>query len=169
MGKNIDLRKVKVGDEKVLAYIQTESWKAAFGEILSREEIEKFSDVKKAEEMYSMLLKEDIGNGYILSVGGKPHCIAYWNDAREENMKGYAELICIHSLAENWGVGYGSIMMEYILEEVRRAGFKDLILWVFEENSRARKFYEKYGFVLTEKSKMFSNAKEVMYYKSLVK
>lgn len=90
MGKNIDVRKVKVGDEKVLAYIQTESWRAAFGEILSREEIEKFSDVKKAEEMYSMLLKEDIGNGYILSVHGKPHCIAYWNDAREENMNGYA-------------------------------------------------------------------------------
>lgn len=41
------------------------------------------------------------------------------------------------------------------------------MLWVFKENHRARKFYEKHGFVLTEKSKEFSNAIEVMYCKDL--
>ena len=36
MEKNADIRKVKIGDENTLAYIQTESWKLAFQQILSK-------------------------------------------------------------------------------------------------------------------------------------
>lgn len=167
MESNVDIRKVKIGDEKVLAYIQTESWKFAFSKILSKEDLEKYTNINKAEEMYTVLLNKDIGNGFILSVDGKPHCIAYWNKTRDEEMDNYAEIICIHSLYENWGKGYGSIMMEYILKEIKGTGFNKVMLWVFEENNRARKFYENHGFVLTEKSKKFSDAIEVMYYKEL--
>lgn len=34
MGK-VEIRQAKVGDEGILAYIQTESWKKAFAKILS--------------------------------------------------------------------------------------------------------------------------------------
>ena len=36
---NVIIRKAIPGDEQVLAYIQTESWKAAFAGILSLEEL----------------------------------------------------------------------------------------------------------------------------------
>ena len=36
---NVFIRKAIPGDEQVLAYIQTESWKAAFAGILSPEEL----------------------------------------------------------------------------------------------------------------------------------
>ena len=117
--------------------------------------------------MYKTLLSENIGNGFIMTVNEKPHCLAYWDKLRDEEMEGYAELICIHSLSDNWGKGYGTLMMDHILNEIRNAGFKKVMLWVFEENNRARKFYEKHGFYLTEKRKMFSNAVEVMYSKDL--
>jgi len=167
MERNINIRKVKIGDEKVLAYIQTESWKAAFHSILSKEDLNKYTNIDEAEDMYKMLLDNGIGHGYILSVDGTPHCIAYWNKSREEEMKDHAELICIHSLSGNWGKGYGSMMLEYILQEMKDAGFNKAMLWVFEENARARSFYEKYGFILTDKSQMFSDAVEVMYCKEL--
>ncbi len=41
------------------------------------------------------------------------------------------------------------------------------MLWVFKENYMARKFYENNGFVLTEKTKVFNDAIEVMYCKYL--
>lgn len=94
MEGNINIRKVKVGDEKVLAYIQTESWKSAFNKILSKEYLEKYSNINKAEEMYAILLKNNIANGVILSVNDIPHCIAYWDKAREVGMNEYAEIIC---------------------------------------------------------------------------
>lgn len=167
MEGNVVIRRVKVGDEKVLAYIQTESWKAAFGKILSKEDLDKYTNINKAEEMYTMLLNENIGNGFILSVNGEPHCMAYWGETRDEEMVGVAEVICIHSLCGNWGKGFGSMMMDYILKEIKEAGFNKVMLWVFKENHRARKFYENHGYILTEKSKMFSNAIEVMYCKEL--
>ncbi|ASW42793.1 GNAT family N-acetyltransferase [Clostridium isatidis] len=167
MKEKINIRKVKSGDEKILAYIQTESWKNAFNTILSKDDLEKYSNIDKAIEMYSYLLKENIANGYILSLDDNPHCIAYWDKARDEDMEGYAEIICIHSLKNNWGKGYGSIMMEHILKEIKKLGYSKVLLWVFEENKRARKFYEKHKFVLADKSKKFCNAVEVMYCREL--
>ena len=163
LSDNIQIRKVKIGDEKTLAYIQTESWRKAFADIISKEDMEKYADINKAEEMYRYLLKSGVGNGSILLIDDNPHCIAYWDKTREEDMDGYAELICIHSLEDNWGKGYGSMMMEHILKDISAVGFEKVMLWVFEENTRARRFYEKYGFVKTNKTKMFGNSVEVMY------
>lgn len=117
--------------------------------------------------MYYNLLKNNMANGYILFIDDKPHCIAYWDKARDTEMEDYAELICIHSLNNNWAKGYGSVMMEHILQEIKNAGYTKVILWVFKENRRARKFYEKHKFVLADKSKKFSGAIEIMYCREL--
>lgn len=36
--------------------------------------------------MYARLLAEQQGNGYILELDGKPHCVAWWDAARKEDM-----------------------------------------------------------------------------------
>ena len=167
MDKVINIRKVKVGDANTLAFIQTESWKSAFNRILSKEDLDKYTDVNRAITLYSKLLNDNIGNGFILTINENPHCIAYWDKTRDDEMEGNAEIICIHSLCDNWGKGYGTEMMNHILSDIKNSGFSKVMLWVSKENHRARKFYEKHGFVLTEKSKEFSNAIEVMYCKDL--
>lgn len=118
------IREVKAGDEKDLAYIQTESWKKAFSDILSKEDLDRCTNVTNAENMYTQLLHDRSGNGIILLVNDIPHCIAYWDKSREKDMDDFAELICIHSLQDNWSKGYGSIAMEYILNEMKNAGYK---------------------------------------------
>ncbi len=92
---NAEIRKVRQGDAKTLAYIQTESWKAAFAGILDAETLAKCTDADRATAMYQRLLDENKGNGYLLSVDGTPHCIAYWDAARDAAFRGKAELICI--------------------------------------------------------------------------
>lgn len=157
------IRKAVVGDETVLAYIQTESWKAAFNDILSSDVLNKCTDINRATAMYKRLLDNQIGNGYILEVEGKPHMIAYWDATREDDMSGYAELICIHSLPNNWRKGYGSKMMAHLLNDIVEAGFNKTMLWVFEKNDRARRFYEANGFVKSHSVKKGFDATEVMY------
>lgn len=164
---SIEMRRVKMGDERSLAYIQTESWKNAFSSILDRETLERCTEFAKAEEMYRHLLENQIGNGYLLLVAGKPHCIAWWDAARDKAFSGKAELICIHSLPNNWRRGYGSIMMDKILTDIRRAGYAEVILWVFRDNKRARAFYESKGFVLTEYSQQAFGTEELCYRKVL--
>lgn len=157
------IRRAVLGDEETLALIQTESWKAAFADILSPEELKRCTELEKAITMYRKILSAGYGNGYILEVERKPHCIAYWAKTRENNMPGYAELICIHSLSDRWRKGYGSEMMERTLADIKEAGYNKVMLWVFVENERARKFYEAKGFVTYGKLKPNIEPLEICY------
>ena len=161
------IRKVKQGDASDLAYIQTESWKAAFANILEAEILTKCTNIERATAMYQRLLDENKGNGYLLTVDGKPHCIAYWDAARDAAFAGKAELICIHSLPGNWRKGFGSQMMDQVLMDIKQAGFSEVVLWVFRDNQRARAFYEAKGFRLTDISKPAFDTEEILYFKEL--
>ena len=161
------IRTVRPGDEERLAYVQTESWKAAFREIVLAEILAECTALEPAIAMYRRLLNERFGNGYLLDLDGKAHCIAWWSEARDEDSAGCAELICIHSLPENWRKGYGSAMMERVLTDVKKAGYETLVLWVFEKNTRAVRFYESFGFVPSEKKRPSLGAVEEMYCKAL--
>lgn len=161
------IERVKQGDEAALAFIQTESWKAAFKDILSPEVLSRCTNLDKATEMYKRLLEQNKGNGYLLKVEGKPHCIAWWDSTRETDMSGYAELICIHSLPDQWRKGYGSKMMDAVLCDISKAGYSKVMLWVFEGNTRARRFYEVHGFTTKGKVKPGIEPTEICYEKNL--
>ena len=163
----VDIRKVRQGDADTLAYIQTESWKAAFKGIIDDEMLEKCTNIDKARVMYQRLLDDNKGNGYILTVDDKPHCIAYWDSARDLELAGKAELICIHSLPNNWHKGFGSKMMDMVLEDIKKSGYTEVVLWVFRDNLRARAFYEAKGFVLNDVTKEAFDTEEVLYSKML--
>ncbi len=164
---NTIIRKAKLGDEKTLAYIQTESWKSAFTDIISAEDMEKCTDIVKAEALYENVLKSGYAEMSILEIDSKPHCIAAWSKARNPQFSDCAELICIHSLSDNRSKGYGSIMMNHILKEIQDSEYDSVILWVFEKNTLARSFYEKHGFELTDNTQISYGAVEVMYRKEL--
>ena len=164
---NVIIRKAIPGDEQVLAYIQTESWKTAFAGILSPEELVRCTNLEKAEQMYHSILRREGCNMAIELVNDQPHCIAAWGTNRCDLGDAVGELICIHSLQGRWRKGYGSEMMKYVLDDLRQAQYKSVILWVFEANTRARRFYEKHGFKLTEQTKSFNGVTEVMYEKGL--
>ena len=161
------IRKVQQGDELNLAYIQIESWKAAFQDILSAEILQQATDLTHATAMYKQLLDENIGNGYILEVDSQPHCIAWWDKARDNDMSDYAELICIHSLQDNWRKGCGTQMMNRIMDDMKAASYDKVMLWVFTNNVRARKFYESCGFVTYGKVKPCFETEEICYERKL--
>ena len=163
----VQIRRVEAGDETSLAYIQTESWKAAFVGIISAERLAESTKMEHAVDMYQRLLAAHKGNGYILELDGKPHCIAWWDATREKDMPGTAELICIHSLRDNWHKGYGSRMMERVLADAKSAGYARIMLWVFDRNVRAIRFYEAHGFAASGRKQPAFGAVEEMYIREL--
>lgn len=159
------IRKVRQDDAVTLAYIQTTSWKVAFKNIIGDDDLKRLTNLDRVTAMYSRLLNENKGNGYIGELDGKPHCIAYWDRARDAEMSQCAEIILIHSLPDNWRKGFGSKMMDVLLADISNAGYPSAILWVFIENERARKFYEAKGFVATDKVKLALGTTEICYIK----
>ena len=70
------IERVKLGDEATLAFIQTESWKDGFKNILNPDTLQRCTQIDKVTAMYRRDLEQNIGNGYLLKVEGAPHCIA---------------------------------------------------------------------------------------------
>jgi RimJ/RimL family protein N-acetyltransferase len=94
-----------------------------------------------------------------------PCGVVSYNKSRDTDLSDYAEVIAIYAMETHWGSGVGKRMMDYALAELKRLGFKRVMLWTFEANARARRFYEKCGFVVdgAVKESGFNNAKEIRY------
>ena len=82
-------------------------------------------------------------------------------------MSDYAELICIHNLQDSWRKGCGTQMMNRIMDDMKAAGYDKVMLWVFTNNVRARKFYESCGFVTYGKVKPCFETEEICYERKL--
>lgn len=161
------LRPAVMSDAPILAYIQTQAWNAAFGDILTSEVLTQATNLDESENMYRYVLDQRLAHVSLQCVDGIPQGITAWSENRDNLGADTAELICIHSLPQFWGQGYGSHMIQHVLEEAKSAGYERLVLWVFENNERARHFYEKHGFHLTDRTKETFGAKEVLYAKDL--
>lgn len=66
--------------------------------------------------------------------------------ARDDSFNGWGEIISIYVLPELIGQGYGHILFEFVRGKLLELGYDHIYLTVFEDNMRARKFYEKHGF-----------------------
>ena len=58
------------------------------------------------------------------------------------------ELWGIYVLADAWGSGAGTALMAAGVDALRKSGHREVILWVLEDNPRARRFYEREGWAL---------------------
>ena len=78
-----------------------------------------------------------------------------YSKCRDEDKVGTntGEVHAIYLLADYWDKGYGKQMMDFAISELSLAGYREVIVWVLENNNRARHFYEKYGFILDGSSK----------------
>lgn len=159
------IRSAQFSDAAALADTLCCSWSAAFSEILTAEDLAKNVKLQKRTEMFEDILKID-GIHNIIAIDGKNPCgFCSYGKSRDNDPSDYGEIIAIHTKPEYWGKGVGKALMDRALLELRRQGYSQVILWTFERNSRARHFYEKYGFVNDGmiKDSGFANAKETRY------
>jgi len=96
-------------------------------------------------------------------IGTASFCKSRW-----EKYSDYGEVVSIYFLPSYIGKGYGKVLLNKCIEELKQCGFNKVLLWVLEDNHRARKFYEKNGFIGSE---VFmddniggKNIREVLYF-----
>jgi GNAT superfamily N-acetyltransferase len=61
---------------------------------------------------------------------------------------GAGELESLYLHPASIGRGLGRALLAHSVEDLRRQGFDPLVLWAFEANDRARRFYERAGWTL---------------------
>jgi ribosomal protein S18 acetylase RimI-like enzyme len=72
------------------------------------------------------------------------------------------EVARLHVDPESWGQGIGTDLLQHALSELDQRGCSGVGLWVLERNDRARRFYERNGWVLEQGKRTPWPAKEVV-------
>jgi RimJ/RimL family protein N-acetyltransferase len=165
MSSKITIRKATDTDAHDLANILCASWQAAYKDILSPEDLDRNTNKEARTTMFERIVSSDHGNSYIAFCDGFPCGHFHFGDTRDNDLPEYAEIVAIYLTKPYWGTCVGQRMMDFAIAEIKRLGYSKVMLWVFKDNSRARRFYEKNGFVAdgTVKDSGFSSADEVRY------
>ncbi|MBP5604610.1 MAG: GNAT family N-acetyltransferase [Ruminiclostridium sp.] len=131
-------------DPLTISDIYEKSWKYAYKDIIPQSYLDSIPTGRWAGRisnngMNSLVL---LLNGTIIGTAGL--CGSRW-----ERFADHGEIVSIYFLPEYMGKGYGTLLLKRCIEELNRLGYDRILLWVLEDNIRARKFYERNGFAFT--------------------
>lgn len=129
-------------DLSEISGIYEKSWKHAYKNIIPQSFLDSIPEGKWADR-----IGESGINSLVATENGSPVSTASFCRSRWQEYSGYGEVISIYFLPEYIGRGYGKYLLLKCVEELKKLGFSDILLWVLEDNHRAREFYEKNGFV----------------------
>ncbi len=125
-----------------ISSIYERSWKHAYKNMIPQAYLDSIPSGQWVNKtgMNHLVVIED---GQMIGTAG--FCRSRW-----EKYSDYGEIVSIYFLPAYMGKGYGRLLLNRCMEELKQCGFDKILLWVLEENHRARKFYEKNGFICSE-------------------
>jgi ribosomal protein S18 acetylase RimI-like enzyme len=149
----VDVRRAGAEDVEAIAEIHVRSWQSAYRGILPDQLLDGLSVPERAtswrvileggEEHWLILVAE--GGGELTGF-----CAAATPSRDLDADETTAELGALYIDPGHWRRGVGTALLTRALEELRRAGLHDVVLWVLPENHAALAFYERFGFKLEE-------------------
>lgn len=128
-----------------ISNIYETSWKCTYQNIIPQDYLDSIPIGKWADCIY----KADM-NHLVMIKDGRMIGTASFCKSRWEAHHDYGEIVSIYFLPEYIGQGYGKLLLDKCIEELKRCGFDKILLWVLEDNHRARRFYEKNGLICSE-------------------
>ena len=165
---NITIRLATYADKQAMADIHSRSWEVAYKDIIPAEYIKGSSSAREA--IWERILSVDNTIHYIILKDNTPVGIVTVGPPQQEEIQikndigiddSFWELHGIYLHPDYYRRGIGTKALEFAMDKARSAGKTNMVLWVFEENLNAIKFYEKCGFVPDGASKVYNCGKEM--------
>lgn len=132
-------------DKLAISKIYEESWKYAYKNIIPKDYLDSIEEGRwvAALDICEWQTFVCIDNGKY--IGTSSFC-----KSRFEQYPNCGEIISIYFLPEYMGKGYGKELLEAVVSELKTQGYKEIFLWVLDDNIVAKNFYEKQGFLQTD-------------------
>ena len=138
----MQVRRARLDDAAAIAEVQIRTWQAAYEHVFGAERLaanapnvelwERVLGTSRAD----VHVAEDEGVAGFVSTGA----------SRDDDAD--AELYGIYLLPSAWGTGAGTALMATGLDAMCARFSGEAVLWVLEDNPRARRFYEREGWAL---------------------
>lgn len=141
----IRIRLATPKDAKTMGEIHHHSWEKAYENLMSSDYIrQKFPTTM---ELYQKTLFENNDTQYVLEYNEIPVGIMCVDlPYGEEKDTTILELHRLYIHPDYWHMGIGTIAINFAFNKAKNSGIKKMIVWVFENNNIAVKFYEAFGF-----------------------
>ncbi len=126
-------------DAEDVARVHIETWQAAYAHVLPREGLERLSGERGARRAELHRRSPPIvaeANGEI---------VGFVSVGPGDDPGTDGELYAIYVHPDHWSAGFGRQLIQAGEERLRELGHSHVILWVLEDNPRARRFYELAG------------------------
>ncbi|MES1248107.1 MAG: GNAT family N-acetyltransferase [Actinomycetota bacterium] len=144
----MQVRRARPADAAAIAEAHVRSWQQAYEHVFGAEKLEALNTEARTRLAEQAIAEADVAvaeddEGGVVG-------FAYVRESRD--VEGEGELWAIYCVAEAWGTGAGTALMDWAKEALRRR--RDVAtLWVLEDNPRARRFYEREGWTLDGEAK----------------
>jgi len=133
------------GDAEAIARVHVRTWQEAYVHLFGAEALAGL-DVGRRAEWWRRAVATP---GYAVFVAESDGAVvAFASIGPSSDPDAGGELYAIYAVPEAWGTGVGPALMRDCVDALRAAGHDDAVLWVFADNPRARRFYEREGWRL---------------------
>jgi ribosomal protein S18 acetylase RimI-like enzyme len=142
------IRRALVGDAERIAEVHVAAWRAAYRNLLDEPLLEGFH-VPARTIIWREVLSQSEPNSLVAvatgEVVGFVHFVGMDSGGDGGRM---GEVTSIYVEPSHWRRGYGGELLSRALAELGEKGCLEAVMWVFEANGPARRFYETHGFAL---------------------
>jgi ribosomal protein S18 acetylase RimI-like enzyme len=140
------VRPARPDDAEAIARVHVATWRAAYAHAVPAETLAGV-DVGERTELWKRFLPGPNAI-FVGEIDGEVRGFVSVGESGDD--PGVGELFAIYVLPEAWGSGLGTGLIERGEEELRARGFAAAVLNVLADNPRARRFYERQGWVRGE-------------------
>ena len=145
----LSLRDAALDDARSIAEVHVESWRWAYQGQLPDETLDGL-DVTEREAGWLAALASDDARARVIVAERRDRVVGFASIGAtrdDDHPEGAGEVYAIYVTENAAGTGVGRELLERSTEALRDAGFVCATLWVLETNDRARRFYERAGWV----------------------
>ena len=141
-GSGLVLREASGEDVPGLAHLHLAAWRKAFPGILPERYLAELSEDGFRARWRELLELRGRTNLVAASESGEMLGFVAFGRSREDAAA--CEIYGLYVHPDSWRAGVGTALMRAALERI--GGGLRVLLWVMEDNTRARRFYERAGF-----------------------
>ena len=172
----MEIRNAEVGDARAIAEVHVASWRVAYRDLLPAADLDQLEVDQFASWRGRRIEAMDTTNSATLVAVADEGVVGFVDvgPTRDEHLDAetVAELYAIYFDPRHWGRGNGRALIAEAEATMASLGFSSAMLWVLEENERARTFYEAAGWAPDGGRQLeriiTSDVYEVRYTKQLV-
>jgi len=145
------IRAAAVDDVDAIATVQVRTWRQAYAGLLPQSVLDGL-DVAERAAMWRRGIEHGSPPGAVFVADSDGDVVGFVAVGRYQGPDGErdpstGQVSAIYVLPDHWSTGAGRELMQTAIEHLNDHGFAEVRLWVFGDNARARRFYERCGFV----------------------